>query len=80
MNFNFNDNLFGAFEDDIEKEIMNMRKTKDPPSQAASPPIGPVPPPGMKTGNGSGNGQGPAMMPQESEKDKQEYDEQLAMF
>lgn len=28
MNFNFNDNLFGAFEDDIEKEIMNLRKTK----------------------------------------------------
>jgi len=31
MNFNFNDNLFGAFEDDIEKEIMNMRK-KEPPA------------------------------------------------
>ena len=31
MNFNFNDNLFGAFEDDIEKEIINMRK-KEPPA------------------------------------------------
>ena len=28
MNFNFNDNLFGAIEDDIEKEIMNFRNNK----------------------------------------------------
>lgn len=26
MNFNFNDNLFGGFDEDIEKEIMNLRK------------------------------------------------------
>ena len=26
MNFNFNDNLFGGLDDDIEKEIINMRK------------------------------------------------------
>ena len=41
MNFNFNDNLFGAFEDDIEKEITNLRKNKAG---------GPGPSPGTKAG------------------------------
>ena len=35
MNFNFNDNLFGGFEDDIEKEIVNLRKNKDEPAAGA---------------------------------------------
>ena len=28
MNFNFNDNIYGVIEDDIENEIMNYRNIK----------------------------------------------------
>ena len=30
MNFNFNDNLFGGIDEDLEKEIMGLKRAKKP--------------------------------------------------